>query len=69
MHAQHERDFAIMSADKRVAVVDTKLKEIQNSYVEEELRDPIVLPEMEITKYQERTMTWVNSCYPFKRHM
>ena len=62
--AQHERDVAIMSADKRVTVANAKLKAIQESFVERELSDPIVLPDMEITECQERTMTWVNSSYP-----
>ena len=57
-------DVAIISADKRVAVANVKLKAIQESFVERELSDPIVLPDMEITECQERTMTWLNSSYP-----
>ena len=34
--AQHERDVAIMSADKRVTVANAKLKAIQESFVEGE---------------------------------
>ena len=41
---QHERDVAIMSVDKRVAVANAKLKAIQESFVERELSNPIVLP-------------------------
>ena len=53
-----------MSTDKRVTVANVRLKAIQESFVERELSDPIVLPDMEITECQERTMTWVNSSYP-----
>lgn len=67
--AQHESDVAIMSANKRVAVANAKLKAIQESFVEGEVRDPIVLPVVEITECQERTMTWVKSGYPLKRHI
>ena len=64
VRAQHKKDVAIMPANKRVAVVNAKLKAIQESIIEEELKDPIVLPDMDITECQERTMTWVNSGYP-----
>ena len=44
--------------------MNAKLKAIQESIIEEELKDPIVLPDMDITECQERTMTWVNTGYP-----
>ena len=64
--AQYERDVAIMSANKRVAVANAKLKAIQESTVEGELGDPPNFPDMDITECQERTIAWVNTSSPIR---
>ena len=61
---QHERDVAIMSANKRVAVANARLKAIQESIVEGELGVSLKLPDMDITECQERTLAWVHSSSP-----
>ncbi|KAL9986037.1 hypothetical protein ACROYT_G000100, partial [Oculina patagonica] len=61
VRAEHERDIAIMSANKRVAVANAKLKAIEDTLDEEEPRDLLELPDMDITECQERTKTWVNT--------
>ena len=62
--AQHERDIAFMSPNKRVAVANARLKAIQESMLEREIDDPLELPNMDITDCQERTMAWVHSSTP-----
>lgn len=42
--AQHERDIAVMSANKRVGVANARLKAIQESILKEEINDPLELP-------------------------
>lgn len=61
VHAEHERDIAIMSANKRVAVANAKLKAIEDTLVEEEPCDLSELLDMDITECQDRTKTWVNT--------
>ena len=53
-----------MSANKRVAVANVRLKAIQESMLEREINDPLELPNMDITDCQERTRTWVHSSTP-----
>lgn len=62
--AQHERDIAVMSANKRVAVANARLKAIQESMLEREINDPLELPNMDITDCQERTMALFHSSTP-----
>ena len=53
-----------MSANKRVAVANARLKAIQESILEKEINDPLELPNMDITDCQERTRAWVHSSTP-----
>lgn len=62
--AQHERDIAVMSANKRVGVANARLKAIQESILKKEINDPLELPNMDITDCQERTRAWVHSSTP-----
>lgn len=62
--AQHERDIAVMSANKRVGVANARLKAIQESVLKKEINDPLELPNMDITDCQERTRAWVHSSTP-----
>lgn len=64
--AQYERDVAIMSANKRVAVANAKLKRIQESTVERKLGDPPNFSGMDIAECQERTEAWVNTSFPIR---
>lgn len=61
VRAEHERDIAIMSANKRVAVANAKLKAIEDTLVEEEPCDLSEFLDMDITECQDRTKTWVNT--------
>ena len=62
--AQHERDIAVMSANKRVGVANARLKAIQESILKKEINDPLELPNMDIADCQERTRAWVHSSTP-----
>ena len=58
--AQHERDMAILEAEKRKAVADAKLKAIEQSILEEETPSP--LPEQfGVEDARSRTLSWVNA--------
>ena len=62
--AQHDRDIAVMSANKWVAAANARLKAIQESMLEREINDLQELSNMDITDCQERTMAWVHSSTP-----
>lgn len=62
--AQYERDLAVLTANKREAVANAKLKAIQDSIVEEEIDMSTQLTDMEITSCKERTLEWVHDSYP-----
>ena len=62
--AQHERDIAVMSVNKRVGVANARLKAIQESILKKEINDPLELPNMDITDCQERTRARVHSSTP-----
>ena len=57
---QHEKDIAIMSANKGVAIANAKLRAIQESLVEEERYEPPEFPDMDTTECLERTIAWVH---------
>ena len=62
--AQHEKDIAIMSANKRVAIANAKLRAIQESLAEEERYESPEFPDMDTTECPERTIAWVRSNSP-----
>ena len=62
--AQHEKDIAIMSANKRVAIANAKLRAIQESLAEEERYESPDFPDMDTTECLERTIAWVRSNSP-----
>jgi len=62
--AQHEKDMATMSANKRVAIVNAKLRAIQESLAEKERYESPEFPDIDTTECLERTIAWVRSNSP-----
>ena len=60
---QFEKEIAILGADKKVAMVNAKLKVFEEALLEEELEKDFELPELEVPKIkaEERTSQWVHS--------
>ena len=62
--ANHEREMAILAAERKVAIADAKLKAIKQAIEEEEIGDKSEIACIPYAKTQERTLTWVNSTSP-----
>jgi hypothetical protein len=60
MRAQHERDMAILAAEKRKAVADAKLKAIEQSIREEDTTS-ILAKQLGVEDAKSRTQSWVNT--------
>ena len=60
MRAQHERDMAILAAEKRKAVADAKLKAIEQSIREEDTTS-ILAEQLGVEDARSRTQSWVNT--------
>ena len=59
IRAPHERDMAILEAEKATAVADAKLRAIEQSIVEE--NDLYMIREDEAGDARSRTQTWINT--------
>ena len=60
MRARHERDMAILAAEKRKAVADAKLKAIEQSIREEDTTS-ILAEQLGVEDARSRTQSWVNT--------
>ena len=59
--AQYEKDLAFLSAKKKVAVADAKLKAIEQAITEEEIGENCELPDIPNAKPEERVQQWVHT--------
>ena len=57
----YAKEMAILTADKKVAIANAKLKAIEEVLQEAELAERIRLPEVPMVRVEERTGDWVNS--------
>ena len=57
----YAKEMAILTADKKVAIANAKLKAIEEALQEAELAERIRLPEVPMVRVEERTGDWVNS--------
>ena len=64
---KHERELAVLTADKKVAIASTKLKAIEDALEEEQLGEKVELLDIPIIKNEDRTFAWVNS--PTNKHI
>ena len=59
--AQHDRDLAMLAANRKVAVADAKLKAIELAIEEQEIEERGEIPGIPHAKTEERTLNWVHS--------
>ena len=57
----YAKEMATLTADKKVAIANAKLKAIEEALQEAELAERINLPEVSMVRVEERTGDWVNS--------
>ena len=59
--AQHDRDLAMLAANRRVAVANAKVKAIELAMEEQEMEERCEIPGIPHVKTEERTLNWVRS--------
>ncbi|KAK3731876.1 hypothetical protein QZH41_000340 [Actinostola sp. cb2023] len=59
--AEHEKEMAILAADRNAAVAEAKLRAIDQAFFEDEVTDKINIPYVPNARSEERTNEWVQS--------
>lgn len=57
--AEHEKEMAILAADRNAAVAEAKLRAIDQAFLEDEVTDKINIPYVPNARSEERTNEWV----------
>ena len=60
-HAQHDKDLAVLSATRKVAVAEAKVRAIDLAMEEQEIEERGKIPGIPHAKTEERTLDWVQS--------
>ena len=59
--ANHQKELAFLTAERKIAIADAKLKAIKQAIEEEDIGDKIKIAGIPNAKSEERTFTWLNS--------
>ena len=59
--AEHAKELAVLSANKKAAVANAKLRAIENAIREEETPERVEIPGIPNVPIEERTRTWVHT--------
>ena len=59
--AQHEKDLAVLAANKRVAMADAKVKAIEQAMTDVEIGENRELPGVPRVNFEERILDWVHT--------
>ena len=59
--ANHQKELAFLTAERKIAIADAKLKPIEQAIEEEDIGDKIEIAGIPNAKSEERTFTWLKS--------
>lgn len=59
--AQHDKDLAVLAANRKVAVAEAKVRAIELAMEEQEIEERREIPGIPHLKTEERTLNWVRS--------
>ena len=59
--AQHEKDLAVLTANKRIAMADAKVKAIEQAMTDDEIGETCESPGMPRIGFEERILDWVHT--------
>ena len=59
--ANHQKELAFLTAERKIAIADAKLKAIEQAIGEEDTGDKIEIAGIPNAKSEERTFTWLKS--------